>query len=444
MSIANTNGTKSLGRKELVAMAVGNIIGGGVMTMTGIAIGITGRSVLFAYIISAVLVLIMSLPHFFTAATIRMNGGFYTQAALFGGKWFAGLYSVVFISNFFGAATYSISFADYVLSAFPEINARLVAFGILTVFIVLNLIGIKAVAKVQSILVGVLIIALLIFTGFGVIHIDPNYFNDHQFFLGGFTGIMAAASVLSNATIGAVQIINMSRDAKNPKKDIPFCIVFSTGLVTLLYIGVGVVAAGVFPVAEVAGKNLSTVANHILPFPLYVFFMVGGAMVALVTSLNACIGWLQAPIAQAAEDGWWPKFLAKRNDKFGTPHYIIATIYIVASIIILSGINVSDVANISNIFGNCVQVVLCLSIINMPKKIPELWKHSQFHINDNLYRSLCFLGAFVAAVFVIYECLTIQMFQVIGILIYLCISCIYPALRAKYSNVEIHVSYEET
>ena len=128
MSIANTNGTKSLGRKELVAMAVGNIIGGGVMTMTGIAIGITGRSVLFAYIISAVLVLIMSLPHFFTAATIRMNGGFYTQAALFGGKWFAGLYSVVFISNFFGAATYSISFADYVLSAFPEINARLVAF----------------------------------------------------------------------------------------------------------------------------------------------------------------------------------------------------------------------------------------------------------------------------------------------------------------------------
>lgn len=73
---------------------------------------------------------------------------------------------------------------------------------------------------------------------------------------------MAAASVLSNATIGAVQIINMSRDAKNPKKDIPFCIVFSTGLVTLLYIGVGVVAAGVFPVAEVAGKNLSTVANH--------------------------------------------------------------------------------------------------------------------------------------------------------------------------------------
>lgn len=33
---------------------------------------------------------------------------------------------------------------------------------------------------------------------------------------------MAAASVLSNATIGAVQIINMSRDAKNPKRTFRF------------------------------------------------------------------------------------------------------------------------------------------------------------------------------------------------------------------------------
>lgn len=443
MSITNETGTKSLGRKELLAMAVGNIIGGGVMTMTGIAIGLTGRSILIAYIISAVLILIMSLPHFFTAATIRMNGGFYTQAALFGGKFFAGLYSVVFISNFFGAATYSISVADYVLSAFPEVNTRVVAFAVLTLFIILNLIGIKTVAKVQYFLVIILIAALLIFTGFGVVHIDPNYFDENQFFIGGFTGIMAAASVLSNATIGAVQIINMSRDAKNPKKDIPFCIVFGTGLVTLLYIGVGVVAAGVFPVAEVAGMNLSTVADHILPFPLYVFFMVGGAITALVTSLNACIGWLQAPIAQAAEDGWWPRIFAKRNERFGTPHYIILTIYLVASIIILSGINVSDVANISNIFGNCVQVVLCLSIISMPKKIPELWKRSQFHINDNLYRFLCFLGALVAAIFVVYECVTIQWFQIVGIFIYLCISCIYPALRAKFHHIEIHISYEE-
>lgn len=443
MAKTNADGSKSLGRGDLLAIAIGNVIGGGVMTMTGLAIGITGRSILLSYIICAVMVTIVALPQFFLSGTIRMNGGFYTQAAMFGGKWFAGLYSVVFVSYFFGATMYSASFADYVLSAFPEINGKMVAFGILTVFVALNLVGIQIAAKVQYAMVIILVIALLMFSGFGFIHLEPGYFEKNQFFTNGFTGVMSAAALLSMATSGATFIINMSREAKNPKKDIPFCIVVGTVIVTLLYIGVGVVAAGVFPVADVAGKNLTTVARAILPTPLYIFFIIGGAMVALVTSLNANLGWLQAPIAQAAEDGWWPKIFAKRNEKFGTPHYIILTIYVLCSIIILSGMNVGDIANIGNTLANCVQVILCLAIITMPKKIPEIWKRSKFHISDGLYTFLCIMGAFVSAAFVYYECLEIHMNYVIGILVYLAVACIYPLIRSKFHKVEIEISYEE-
>ena len=254
MAKTNADGSKSLGRGDLLAIAIGNVIGGGVMTMTGLAIGITGRSIVLSYIICAVMVTIVALPQFFLSGTIRMNGGFYTQAAMFGGKWFAGLYSVVFVSYFFGATMYSASFADYVLSAFPEINGKLVAFGILTVFVVLNLCGIQVAAKVQYALVIILVIALLLFTGFGIIHLEPGYFDENQFFTSGFTGVMSAAALLSMATSGATFIINMSREAKNPKKDIPFCIVVGTVIVTILYIGVGVVAAGVFPVEHVAAQ----------------------------------------------------------------------------------------------------------------------------------------------------------------------------------------------
>lgn len=441
----NTSGncSRSLGRGDLLAIAIGNVIGGGVMTMTGLAIGITGRSIVLAYIICAIMVTIVALPQFFLSGTIRMNGGFYTQAAMFGGKWFAGLYSVVFISYFFGATMYSASFADYVLSAFPELNGRLIAFGILTVFVLLNLRGIQLAAKVQYAMVIVLVIALVMFSAFGFIHLEPGYFEKNQFFTNGFTGVMSAAALLSMATSGATFIINMSREAKNPKKDIPFCIVVGTIIVTILYIGVGVTAAGVFPVSEVAGKNLTTVARAILPMPLYVFFIVGGAMIALVTSLNANLGWLQDPIAQAASDGWFPKIFAKRNEKYGTPHYIILTIYALCSLIILSGMNVGDIANIGNTLANCVQVILCLAIITMPKKIPELWKKSQFHINDNIYIFMCALGAIVSAIFVYYECLEISTQYVIGILIYLAVACIYPIIRMKVHHVEIETSYEE-
>ena len=442
MSTTSSTG-RSLGRGDLLAIVIGNVIGGGVVTMTGLAIGITGRSIVLSYIICAVMVTIVALPQFFLSGTIRMNGGFYTQAAMFGGKWFAGLYSVVFISYFFGATMYSASFADYVLSAFPELNGRLIAFGILTVFVALNLLGMKVAAKVQYALVIVLVVALLMFTGFGVVHLGPGYFAENQFCLNGFTGVMSAAALLSMATSGATFIINMSREAKNPKRDIPFCIVVGTLIVTLLYIGVGVVAAGVFPVAEVAGKNLTTVARAILPAPLYIFFIVGGAMVALVTSLNACLGWLQDPIAQAAEDGWFPRALARRNKKFGTPHYIILLIYVLSAIIILGGMNIGDIANIANTLANCVQVVLCLAIISMPKKIPELWARSQFHISDRAYVFFCILGAIMSGIFVVYESLEISTTYVIGIAVYLVLGGLYSFIRMRTHEVKIETSYEE-
>ena len=443
MAKRNADGSKALGRGDLLAIAIGNVIGGGVVTMTGLAIGITGRSIILSYIICAIMVTIVALPQFFLSGTIRMNGGFYTQAAMFGGKWFAGVYSVIFISYFFGAVMYSMSVADYVLSAFPEVNGTLVAWAVLTIFVGLNLCGIQVAAKLQYVLVLILVVALLLFAGFGIVHLQPDYFDKNQFALNGFTGIMSAAALLSMATSGATFIVNMSREAKSPKKDIPFVIVVTTIIVTVLYIGVGAVAAGVLPVEQVAGQNMTAVAKIIFPTPLYVFFIVGGAMVALVTSLNACLGWLQAPIAQAAEDGWFPAIFARRNDRFGTPHYIILTIYALSSFILISGMNIGDVANVANTLANCVQVVLCLAIISMPKKIPEIWKRSQFHISDSAYTFLCILGAVVSAIFVYYECLEISMGYVLGIGAYLLIAFLYAFVRAKTHKVEIEISYEE-
>ena len=56
-----------LGKKELISMGIGQIIGSGVFSLTGVAIGYTGRSVIFAFLfgaleISAVAVQITGVP----------------------------------------------------------------------------------------------------------------------------------------------------------------------------------------------------------------------------------------------------------------------------------------------------------------------------------------------------------------------------------------------
>lgn len=441
--MSENNKNEVLGRGDLVAMAIGNVIGGGIMSLLGIAIGLTGRSIVIALVLCSVMVLISSLPQIFSAATIKMNGGFYTQASLFGGKWFGGVYSVVFISYFFSASLYALSFGSYVLSFIPGANLQLIAMIVLTVLVLINLRGIQVAAKAQYIMVILLTIALLAFAGFGLGHVKAGFTQAPGFLLNGFSGIMTAASLMSFATIGSTFIVNFSGQCKNPTKDIPFAIIVSTIVVTVIYILVAIVAAGVLPISEVAGQSLAITALEVLPYPIYLFFMVFGAMTALVTSLNALLGWITPPIVQACHDGWFPKALAAKNKKYNTPHWILLIIYALASSIILLGWDIGHVANVGNFLSNVVMTVVIIALIRMPKVIPDLWKKSKFHINDNLYTVLTILGALMTIIFCYYLAIELTRGEVIGTVIYLAVAIIYPIIRIRQKDaIKIETSYE--
>lgn len=441
--MSENNKNEVLGRGDLVAMAIGNVIGGGIMSLLGIAIGLTGRSIVIALVLCSVMVLISSLPQIFSAATIKMNGGFYTQASLFGGKWFGGVYSVVFISYFFSASLYALSFGSYVLSFIPGANLQLIAMIVLTILVLINLRGIQVAAKAQYIMVILLTIALLAFAGFGLGHVKAGFTQAPGFLLNGFSGIMTAASLMSFATIGSTFIVNFSGQCKNPTKDIPFAIIVSTIVVTVIYILVAIVAAGVLPISEVAGQSLAITALEVLPYPIYLFFMVFGAMTALVTSLNALLGWITPPIVQACHDGWFPKALAAKNKKYNTPHWILLIIYALASSIILLGWDIGHVANVGNFLSNVVMTVVIIALIRMPKVIPDLWKKSKFHINDNLYTVLTILGALMTIIFCYYLAIELTRGEVIGTVIYLAVAIIYPIIRIRQKDaIKIETSYE--
>ena len=66
---------KKLSRTDLFSMAVGQIIGVGIMTMTGIAIGFTGRSVNIAYIVAGIITIIAVIPQIYIGGTANFRGG---------------------------------------------------------------------------------------------------------------------------------------------------------------------------------------------------------------------------------------------------------------------------------------------------------------------------------------------------------------------------------
>ena len=281
---------RTLGKKELMGIAIGQIIGAGVMSMMGVAIAMTGRSANLAFMLSAVFTMCTFFPSIFITSCIRMRGGAYTQFAVFAGDKWAGYSSVVSVIGNMSLAMYALSFAEYAVALLPSGGSeKIIALSVGTIFFILNFFGVDLMAKIQNLLVIVLLISLTMFAVFGLPSVDfGTYFSnaDGLFLSDGVTGFLTATAYLGFATGGATVILGVSAECKNPTKDIPFVIVTSTVGVALLYGLVATTASGVLPVAEVANQPLTLVAAEILPKP---------------TKEAAARGWIEAVSAMMRE-----------------------------------------------------------------------------------------------------------------------------------------------
>ena len=281
---------RTLGKKELMGIAIGQIIGAGIMSMMGVAIAMTGRSANLAFMLSAVFTMCTFFPSIFITSCIRMRGGMYTQFAIFAGDKWAGYYSVVYFITNMSLAMYALSFAEYALALLPTGgNQKVIALIVGTLFFVLNYFGVDLMAKIQNLLVIVLVISLAMFAVFGLPQVDlAAYFSnaDGLFMTDGIGGFLTAVAYLGFATGGATVILASSNECKNSAKDIPFVIVVSTCGVALLYGLAATVASDILPVPEVANQPLTLVANIVLPGPVYIFFIACGALFVLTTPLN--------------------------------------------------------------------------------------------------------------------------------------------------------------
>ena len=432
---------RNLGRMDLVSVAVGQIIGAGIMAMTGTAIGMTGRSVNLAFVIAGILCVLTAIPQIMVGGTARFKGGQYTQVAAFGGQRLAGIFTLINVFTGLGIAMYVISFTEYLLALVPGAPAKLISVAVLTILFLMNILGAKQAAVLQTVMCVIMAVAIAAFIAFGVPNLQPGYFAPPDFMTKGLPGVLMASAYLSFAAGGAQYVINFSGEAKNPKKDIPFAIIVPTIAISVVYAVMGTIAAGVLPVADVANKSLALVAEAILPKPLYVFFIVGGAMFALLTTLNASIGWMCRPIVQAAKDGWLPKVFGRLNARFGTPVNVLLLFYVIGLVPILAGLDISIVSSSTVILTSAVKVILCFTAIRLPKVMPELWSKSKFHVGKGLLNTVCIVGGLVATLQVLLMLATSAPLELVGNLVILAASVVYALAANK--RVKMEVSYED-
>ena len=383
----------TLGFFDLMSSAVGQIIGAGIMSLLPSALKMTGRTVPFAFLIAAVITIFQTIPFVFLSSVVRVRGGTYTQVAMLGGPKFAGMFVITNIMGNVSLAMYGLSLASYVGSLFgwPQSIEKWVGLAVLTIFYILNLLGLDIFAKVQNLLVIILIFSLVIFAvmGIGKVQWEGYFSNDDGYFMtNGLMGLCQAGGLLTFATGGATVILNFSAEAKNPTRDIPLVMIVSTLAVAVMYGFLAFVAAGVLPYEEVAGQNLTVVANFVLNRPLYIQFVVGGAGCALASTLNNQLATAPKPMMQMCDDGWLPAKVASLN-KRNSPYIIQTILFVVGAVCCVSGLSISVLSNMCILASAISNVVVFWNTRKIPDMFPDQWAKSPYHISRGLLTVIC-------------------------------------------------------
>lgn len=395
----STKANSKLNFKEIYSQSLGNIIGAGIITSTGICIGFTGSGVWLAYVLAGLVFLITVAPMLIAGSIYPKTSGGYVYSYMINPA-MGGLYSYLFLFSSISIGFMGVSFGSYMSSIVSFGSEKFWSLTVLTVFFFANLLDQKSVVKVQTFMNVLLVIAWVSFIVLGIPEVNWNAFTPSQMFPNGFFGMFDSIATLVFAMGGAIWLVDSGERIENPEKNIVKANFAVVGTAGLLFAIISIIAAGVLPIPKVINQPLTLVARSIYPGQSYLIFIIGGALTALATTINGRFLGAANALLRSGKEGWFPKALGKQN-KNEVPYVFMLIIYILTILPIIAGIDTVLLNKMSAAANNVTRVLPSIGLLYVIKKFPEEWKNSKYHMSKpvlTIFMIVC-LGVLGAVIY---------------------------------------------
>jgi len=131
----------------------------------------------------------------------------------------------------------------------------------------------------------------------------------------------------------------------------------------------------------VADRDLAEAARAFLGEPLLAFFVLGGAVTALTTTLNASFLWGTKSLQVLCQDGFLPRRWGASHARYGTPHWILTGIWALSVVGLLLPFERATLNAYATIGGLAIFVPVLMASALLPRRCPRAYAASRFRLS---------------------------------------------------------------
>ncbi|GAB5519864.1 MAG: amino acid permease [Rhodothermales bacterium] len=313
---------RQLGFWDALTIGVGTMIGAGIFLLSGVAVTLTGPAAIFSYLAAGLVCVITAASTAELATGMPTSGGDYYFVSRALGPVFGAISGIgIWLSLTFAIAFYLFGLGEYI-AQFSPLTPFWGAFGGGVLLVALNILGAKESGRVQVVIVLILMVILGGFSAIAAFHIEAE--NYTPFLPFGTSPIAATTALVFVSFLGFVKIAAVAEEIKEPSKNLPRTLIGSVLLVTLLYILIVLVIAGLFSQDTIGEqRDPLTAAARSLLGPLGAGVIIFAGVLATLSSANASIFAASRINLAMARDRMVPNWLAAIHPKRLTPYRAI-------------------------------------------------------------------------------------------------------------------------
>ena len=325
LEITRSGLVRGIGRWDFLALAINSSIGAGIFGLPSQVYALTGAYSLLAFLVCAILIILIVLCSAEVASHFQDTGGpyLYTREA-FGSAIGFQVGWLLWLTRMAAFAAICNLMISYLAYFWPAASAgwwrALIITGVVISLAIINIVGVRRAALVSNIFTVGKLIPLLLFVAAGLFFVNPLHFSFAT--LPSYGSFSDAVLLLVFMFMGFETTLIPSGEVDEPQQTIPYALLIAIVGVTVLCLVIQVVCIGTLPELAHSERPLTEAAGNFLGAAGATTIAVG-ALISMMGILHLVVLATPRLLFAMAEQGQLPRILSTTHRRFHTPHVAI-------------------------------------------------------------------------------------------------------------------------